>query len=105
MTTIEVGGTKLELDENGFLKEPEKWTMEVAKELAKQDSMENLSEDHLKIIGYIREYFQEFGIAPMVKKLCRKTGFSSDDIYKLFPAGPAKGACRIAGLPEPTGCV
>ena len=27
------------------------------------------------------------------------------EIYELFPSGPAKGACKVAGLPKPTGCV
>jgi tRNA 2-thiouridine synthesizing protein E len=26
-------------------------------------------------------------------------------MYELFPYGPAKQACKIAGLPKPTGCV
>jgi tRNA 2-thiouridine synthesizing protein E len=26
-------------------------------------------------------------------------------LYELYPAGPAKQACRYAGLPKPTGCV
>ena len=28
-----------------------------------------------------------------------------NEIYALFPSGPAKGACKVAGLPKPTGCV
>ncbi|MGA7876136.1 MAG: TusE/DsrC/DsvC family sulfur relay protein [Desulfoferrobacter sp.] len=23
----------------------------------------------------------------------------------MFPSGPGKGACKMAGLPKPTGCV
>ncbi|HPS25746.1 MAG TPA: TusE/DsrC/DsvC family sulfur relay protein, partial [Bacteroidales bacterium] len=30
---------------------------------------------------------------------------SNGEIYELFPSGPGKGACKIAGLPKPTGCV
>lgn len=105
MAMIEVGEVKLELDENEFLKEPDKWTLKVAEALAKLENIEQLTEDHWKVINYIREYFLEFGIAPMVKKLCRKTGFNSTYIYELFPSGPARGACKIAGLPEPTGCI
>jgi len=45
------------------------------------------------------------GIAPMIRKLCKETGFKLAQIYEMFPSGPAKGACKVAGLPKPTGCV
>jgi tRNA 2-thiouridine synthesizing protein E len=35
----------------------------------------------------------------------KQTGFDIKTIYKLFPGGPAKGGCKVAGLPKPTGCV
>ena len=106
MTSIEVDNFTLELDENHFLKEPDKWTPQVAEELAKiEEHIEQLTEDHWKVINYIREYFLEYGIAPMVKKLCKRTGLDLTYINELFPSGPAKGACKVAGLPEPTGCV
>jgi len=41
----------------------------------------------------------------MVRKVCKETGFKLKEIYDLFPSGPAKGACKLAGLPKPTGCV
>jgi tRNA 2-thiouridine synthesizing protein E len=41
----------------------------------------------------------------MIRKLCKSTGFKLNKIYELFPSGPAKGACKVAGLPKPTGCV
>jgi tRNA 2-thiouridine synthesizing protein E len=53
----------------------------------------------------LRNHYQQFGIAPMIRKLCKETGFKLNEIYKLFPSGPAKGACKLAGLPKPTGCV
>ena len=64
-----------------------------------------LTPDHWKVINMLRNYYLQFGIAPMVRKVCKETGFKLNEIYKLFPSGPAKGACKLAGLPKPTGCV
>jgi tRNA 2-thiouridine synthesizing protein E len=103
--TFEVHGKHYEVDEDGFLQSPELWNEEVARDFAGSESISELTEDHWKIINYIRNYYLEFGIAPMIRKLCKETGFKLNDIYKLFPSGPAKGACKLAGLPKPTGCV
>jgi len=61
--------------------------------------------EHWKVVNYLREYYLKFKIAPMIRKLCKETGFKLKEIYDLFPSGPAKGACKVAGLPKPTGCV
>ncbi len=95
----------LEVDDDGFIQESERWNEEVALALASTDGVAELTDAHWKIISYIRSYYQQFQIAPMVRKLCKETGFSLREIYDLFPSGPAKGACKVAGLPKPTGCV
>jgi TusE/DsrC/DsvC family sulfur relay protein len=106
MGSINVDGISLEVDEKHFLKEPEKWNRKVAEELARsEENIENLTEEHWIVINYIRDYFEQYGIAPIVRRLCKQTGFDVNYINQLFPSGPAKGACKIAGLPEPTGCV
>jgi tRNA 2-thiouridine synthesizing protein E len=102
---FEFADLKIDVDEDGFIKEPEKWNEAVAKALATTESVQELTEAHWKVVNYLRNYYLEFGIAPMVRKLCKDTGFSLKEIYELFPSGPAKGACKIAGLPKPTGCV
>lgn len=33
------------------------------------------------------------------------TFFCIEDLYRLFPGGPAKVAARIAGIPKPRGCI
>ncbi len=96
---------QLEVDENGFIQQPELWSDRVALALASTEGIMELTEGHWKIINYIRAYYQEFDIAPMIRKLCKETGYSLKDIYELFPSGPANGACKVAGLPKPTGCV
>lgn len=95
----------LEFDGDGFLIHPEMWTKEVADEIAKADGIENLSEQHWAVIKVIRQNYEEKGMAPMVRVICKETGLKLKDIYELFPLGPARGACRVAGLPKPDGCV
>jgi tRNA 2-thiouridine synthesizing protein E len=99
------GGLDMEIDEDGFIQEPEKWTQGVAEDLAKTEEVENMSDDHWGVVNYIRDYYLQFGVAPPIRMLCKKTGVDLGRIYELFPSGPAKGACKIAGLPKPTGCV
>ncbi len=56
-------------------------------------------------IRIVQEYYKKNGIAPMVRILSKVTGYKLKYIYELFPSGPGKGACKMAGLPKPTGCV
>ena len=105
MGEFQVGDVTLEIDEDGFIQEPERWNEDVALALAKTEGVEEMTDEHWKLVNYLREYYLEFGIAPMIRKLCKATGFKLNKVYELFPSGPAKGACKVAGLPKPTGCV
>lgn len=105
MPKFEYGSVSIEVDEDGFMENPEEWNEEVAKALASTEDVDELTEDHWKIINYLRDYFKQYGIAPMIRKLCKETGYPLKKIYELFPSGPAKGACKVAGLAKPTGCV
>lgn len=105
MAIFEYGDIKIEVDEDGFMQEPEEWNDEIAIALATTEAVDNLTEDHWKLVHYLRDYYLKFGIAPMIRKLCKETGFPLKKVYELFPSGPAKGACKVAGLSKPTGCV
>lgn len=105
MPIFKDGDIEIEVDEDGFIADPDLWTEGVAKAFAKTENVEEMTENHWKVVNYLRGYYQEFGIAPMIRKLCKETGFDLKYIYELFPSGPAKGACKVAGLPKPTGCV
>jgi len=100
-----LGGMEIEVDEGGFIQETEKWSKEVAEDLAKTEGVYPMSNEHWKVVNYIRNYYLEYEIAPPIRKLVKETGLNLKDIYELFPSGPAKGACKVAGLPKPTGCV
>jgi len=104
------GGMEIEIDEDGFIQEPDKWNKEVAEDLGKLEAQyapgqDKMSEDHWTIVDYLRDYYLQFEIAPPIRMVTRKTGIDLKTIYQLFPKGPAAGACKVAGLPKPTGCV
>jgi len=105
MAIITIEGKEFEVDGDGFLQNPEIWNDEVARLLAKADGISELNEKHWMIIHLIRNHWLETNMAPMIRKLCQTTSMRLREIYELFPKGPAKGACKIAGLPKPNGCV
>ena len=105
MPTFEQGEINISVDEDGFMQEPEKWDENIAKALATTEAVDEMTEEHWKVVNYLRNYYLQFGVAPMIRKLCKETGFDLKKIYALFPSGPAKGGCKVAGLPKPTGCV
>jgi len=108
---LNVNGTELETDEEGYLLNLNDWTRDAAVELAKTENVD-MTESHWEVIDFLREYYDEYQIAPAVrvltkaigKKLGKEKG-NSKYLYELFPYGPAKQACKIAGLPKPTGCI
>jgi TusE/DsrC/DsvC family sulfur relay protein len=105
MRTFQVGELIFDIDDDGFIQQPDKWDAEVALALAKTDGVQELTDEHWVVIDYLRDYYLQYGSAPMIRKLVKGTGLRLKRIYELFPAGPAMGACKVAGLPRPTGCV
>ena len=105
MPTKTINGHAFDVDGDGFLLNPESWNETVAALFAKSDGIPELTDTHWAVIRFIRGHWQEKGNAPMVRSVCQCTGLRLKEIYELFPLGPAKGACKIAGLPKPDGCV
>ena len=105
MPKATLGGQEIEIDEDGFIQEPEKWNKEVAEDLAKIEEAYPMGEEHWRLVNYLRDYYLKYEIAPPIRMLTKQTKLDLKRVYELFPGGPAKGACKIAGLPKPTGCV
>jgi tRNA 2-thiouridine synthesizing protein E len=105
MATIQIDGQSFEVDGDGFLSNPDIWNDEVAQLFARNDGIEQMNEKHWAIVRIIRRNYEEKGMAPMVRSICQETGLKLREIYELFPLGPARGACKVAGLPKPDGCV
>ena len=106
MPTIEFEGNSYEVDEDGFLtKGMEEWNDKWVEYVKGVEGIGELTDEHMKVINTLQEYYKKNGIAPMVRILSKTTGYPLKRIYELFPSGPGKGACKMAGLPKPTGCV
>lgn len=105
MAILEWQDIRITVDDDGFMEMPKEWNERTALALASTEGLQDLTEEHWKVINYLRTYYEQYGIAPMVRRLCKETGLSLQRIYELFPSGPAKGACKVAGLARPTGCV
>ncbi|MDL2228511.1 TusE/DsrC/DsvC family sulfur relay protein [Bacteroidales bacterium OttesenSCG-928-K03] len=105
MAIIEIDGRTFDVDGDGFLTNPKEWNEEVAQLFAKHDGTGDLTEQHWAVVNHIRQHWEKTDMAPMVRSICQDTGIRLRELYTLFPQGPARGACKIAGLPKPDGCV
>jgi len=107
----DVNGQAVEHDEEGYITNLSEWSLDLAKVIAKEENID-MTDEHWAVVNFLREYYDEYQIAPAVRVLIKaiKKELGPDVgnnkyMYELFPYGPAKQACKIAGLPKPTGCV
>ena len=109
--SFELNGKSYETDEEGYLTNLGDWNEDVANLIAQQENVA-MTPNHWEVINFLRTYYNDYQIAPAVRVLTKAIGKTlgpdkgnSKYLYELFPYGPAKQACKIAGLPKPTGCV
>ena len=107
----ECSGASIETDEEGYITDISLWSQELATLIATEENIE-MGDDHWEVVNFLRNYYEEYQIAPAVRVLTKAIKKSlgvdkgnSKYLYELFPYGPAKQACKIAGLPKPTGCI
>jgi len=105
MATVEHMGKTFTVDEDGFIDDFGSYCEEWVQFVKTTEGIDELNEEHRKVVEVLQDYYKKNGIAPMVRILSKVTGFKLKHIYELFPSGPGKGACKMAGLPKPTGCV
>jgi tRNA 2-thiouridine synthesizing protein E len=102
---VQIDNRTVEFDKDGFMLDPSILDERVAAAIASEEGVEQMSDKHWGIVNFIRAYWKEHDLAPPVRLICKELGVSVRDVYRLFTSGPARGACRIAGLPKPDGCV
>ena len=96
-----------QFDEEGYLVDPRDWNESIARELAAGEHIE-LGEDHWKVIGFMRGYYEEHQVAAdarfAIKYLANEVGYgkrAKGRLFELFPYGYVKQACKIAGMKRP----
>jgi tRNA 2-thiouridine synthesizing protein E len=105
MITREVAGVSVDVNDEGFLTDASQWTPEVARELAREEGIDPLTDKHWQVLTFCREDAAQQGQPPGLRRISKLSGVAMKDLYQLFPKGPGKLAARIAGLPKPQGCV
>jgi len=104
-----INGEEKEVDDYGYLLEPD-FSDEAVAVIAEACGVA-LTEQHHKVIGYLREKYKEEGHTPNLRNLIKGLQDEADMpeadnklMFDLFPdGGAAKQACRIGGLPQPKG--
>jgi dissimilatory sulfite reductase related protein len=104
MTRINLNGQDIEVDDHGFMVDTSKWNEDIARAFAQQEGINELTENHWKVINYLRDYFFANSQCPMIRRLTKDSGLTLKQLYDLFPEGPALSACKWAGVPKSTGC-
>ena len=106
MATRIIAGKTVQVNEEGFLTDPSEWNKEIAAEIAKDEGLAELTENHWKVIDFCREASKGLGgKSPTLRQITTGTGVQTKELFGLFPKGPAKKVARIAGLGKPEGCV
>jgi len=105
--TLQFNGKSLDVDNEGFLLDPDDWSDELASVIAAQSELE-LTDEHIEIVTFIREYFQETATVPEARKVLKqmKQTWGAERatrkyLYRLFPHGYGQQACKIAGMRKP----
>ncbi len=104
MPVTELQGHQIHVDDEGFLTEYDEWDEDLAKVLAAQIGID-LSEQHWKVIRFLREDYQSQGDTATTRRVHAVGGVAVKEQFALFPKKPAKKMAYIAGLPKPHGCV
>ena len=105
MPTATIAGVDVTVNDEGFFEQPDQWTEEMAAAIARDAGIDPLTEEHWKVIHFMRDEYFAKGTGPTVRALGKSSGVSVKELYALFPKGPAKLAARIAGIPKPRGCI
>ena len=105
MTTRTIAGRTVQVNDEGFMTNPNEWSKEIAVELAKEEGLVELTQAHWKIVDFCRQSAKTTGKAPTLRAITNGAGVPTKELFSLFPKGPAKKVAKISGLGKPEGCV
>ena len=105
MATREILGKTVQVNEEGFMTDPNEWNQDIAAVIAQEEGIPELTPAHWQVIEYCRKSATESGKAPTLRNITNGAGVPTKELFSLFPKGPAKKVAKISGLGKPEGCV
>ena len=105
MPVIDMAGTQVHVDDEGFLTEYDEWSEELASQLAANIGIAELQDGHWNAIKFLREDFAAEGETATLRRVSTVGGIPTKELFTLFPKKPAKKMAYVAGLPKPVGCI
>jgi dissimilatory sulfite reductase related protein len=93
----------VEFTAEGYLKNMDQWTPELARELAAKEGIV-LTEKHFDVLNWLRAKQKE-GVQLSMRKVGASGIVDIKQLYALFPGGPLKISSKLAGIPKPASCV
>ena len=100
MKILEYGGKRIELDDEGYLADFNNWDTNTACGLAENEGIDELTNERIEVIKFMREYYSKFSSFPILGSVCRNVHQPKDCVNEDF-VDPLK-AWKIAGLPKPS---
>lgn len=103
MNTLVMNGQQIEVNEEGYMKNPAQWTIEWATHVAAEYGI-ILTDKHKEVLNWLRNKQAE-GVALSIRKVGQSGIVDIKEFYQLFPGGPLKVSSKIAGIPKPVSCI
>ena len=98
-----LAGIKVDLSDDGYLKDMSQWNEDIAREIAEEVGIE-LTPKHFEVIKYLRD--KTTAKESLTIRGVGKSGIVTiKELYVLYPKGPLKFSSKIAGIPKPTSCI
>lgn len=104
MPTTTIAGHPVEVNDEGFLNNPDDWDEQLGAEFARLIGVD-LTDEHWKLVKFLREDYRAQGETPTLRRVSTQTGVPVKQLFTMFPGKPAKKMSYVAGVPKPKGCV
>ena len=105
MTMTLIADAPVDVDAEGFMTDPEQWNEQIARAIARENGVPELTDRHWLVVRFMRDRYLATRTAPSIRSLGKESGVPVKELYQLFPKGPAKLAAKIGGIPKPKGCI